>query len=62
MKMVALMVCPSPSYDAQTEMIADALQRSGVNPADVSYVELHGTGTAAGDPLEMISVGDVIAT
>lgn len=52
---------PFPSYDAQKDVIADALERSGVNPADIAYVELHGTGTAAGDPIETRSVGDTIA-
>ena len=53
---------PFPSYDAQKEVIGDALNRSGVNPADISYVELHGTAIAAGDPIETRSVGDTIAT
>ncbi|GAA2710208.1 MULTISPECIES: SDR family NAD(P)-dependent oxidoreductase [Streptomyces] len=42
---------PSPS--AQGEVIAQALQRAGVEPASVSYVEAHGTGTALGDPAEV---------
>ncbi|MEW2028951.1 SDR family NAD(P)-dependent oxidoreductase [Streptomyces roseifaciens] len=42
---------PSPS--AQGEVIAEALQRAGAEPASVSYVEAHGTGTALGDPAEV---------
>lgn len=37
------------------------LRQAGVNPLDVSYVELHGTGTQAGDYEEMEGVLDVYA-
>ncbi|THC91909.1 hypothetical protein EYZ11_008639 [Aspergillus tanneri] len=37
------------------------LHQAGVNPLDVSYVELHGTGTQAGDAVESESVSDVFA-
>ncbi|WP_160395836.1 SDR family NAD(P)-dependent oxidoreductase [Paenibacillus sp. MMS18-CY102] len=42
-----------PNPVAQSELIADALARSGVHPREVSYVEAHGTGTALGDPIEI---------
>ncbi|KAK8050737.1 Type I Polyketide synthases (Type I PKS) [Apiospora phragmitis] len=38
-----------------------ALARSGINPLDVGYVELHGTGTQAGDAEEMQSVTETFA-
>ena len=37
------------------------MQNAGVNPLDVSYVELHGTGTQAGDAVESESVTSVFA-
>lgn len=37
------------------------LNRAGVDPLDVSFVEMHGTGTQAGDAEEIQSVTDVFA-
>ena len=37
------------------------LSRAGVDPLDVDYVEMHGTGTQAGDAEEIESVTDVYA-
>ncbi|RAL16641.1 ketoacyl-synt-domain-containing protein [Aspergillus homomorphus CBS 101889] len=33
----------------------------GISPADISYVEMHGTGTQAGDTCEMAAVSTVLA-
>ena len=44
-------VIPNPK--AHRGVIQLALQRSGINPRDISYVEAHGTGTALGDPIEI---------
>ncbi|CCH32018.1 type I polyketide synthase [Actinosynnema sp. NPDC047251] len=46
-----------PSADAQRDVIRAALAAAGVAPADVQYVELHGTGTKVGDPLEAAALG-----
>jgi naphtho-gamma-pyrone polyketide synthase len=35
---------------------------AGVDPLDVSYIEMHGTGTQAGDMVEMTSVLDIFAS
>ena len=42
-----------PNPVAQAEVVADALRRAGVDAAEVSYLEAHGTGTALGDPIEI---------
>ncbi|KAL4995984.1 hypothetical protein BDV10DRAFT_202678 [Aspergillus recurvatus] len=50
-----------PDAEAQAYLLRQVLRSSGVDPFDVSYVELHGTGTQAGDYEEMKSVTDVFA-
>ncbi len=52
----------TPSADAQRAVIRTACRRSGVDPADVQYVELHGTGTPVGDPIEARAVGTAAGT
>ncbi|MFP7654374.1 SDR family NAD(P)-dependent oxidoreductase [Chryseobacterium proteolyticum] len=43
----------SPNPNAQKELLVKAYSRAGVHPADVSYIEAHGTGTSLGDPIEI---------
>ncbi|BCS04847.1 non-reducing polyketide synthase nscA [Aspergillus luchuensis] len=50
-----------PHAGAQKENYTQVLHQAAVNPLDVSYVELHGTGTQAGDAQEAESVLDVFA-
>lgn len=42
-----------PNPNAQGELIAEVLKKSGIDPRTISYVEAHGTGTALGDPIEI---------
>ncbi|KMS78611.1 hypothetical protein ACH49_15665, partial [Streptomyces leeuwenhoekii] len=49
-----------PSADAQREVLRLAYEHAGVDPADVRYVELHGTGTPVGDPVEAAALGAVL--
>lgn len=47
-----------PNKEAQKELLKAVYQRAEVNPSDVQYVELHGTGTGVGDPIETNAVGE----
>ncbi|WP_455770193.1 type I polyketide synthase [Streptomyces erythrochromogenes] len=46
-----------PSARAQEEVIRRAHEYAGTRPQDVQYVELHGTGTRVGDPIEAAALG-----
>ncbi|MBW4685869.1 MAG: acyltransferase domain-containing protein [Komarekiella atlantica HA4396-MV6] len=46
----------APSVIGQAEVIVEALANAGINADDISYIETHGTGTAAGDPVEIAAL------
>ena len=50
-----------PHVGAQEFLFSKVLQDCGVDPHEISYVEMHGTGTQAGDGVEMESVSNVFA-
>ncbi|KAI0387178.1 polyketide synthase [Hypomontagnella monticulosa] len=50
-----------PHGPTQSILSSAILDDAGVDPLDVDYVEMHGTGTQAGDGTEMVSVTDVFA-
>ncbi|KUI53252.1 Conidial yellow pigment biosynthesis polyketide synthase [Cytospora mali] len=50
-----------PHVGAQRAIFSKILNEGGVDPYTVSYVEMHGTGTQAGDAGEMSSVLDTFA-
>ncbi|MEV0335650.1 type I polyketide synthase [Nocardia sp. NPDC050717] len=52
-------VLSAPSREAQAAAIRSALRAAAAEAASVHYVELHGTGTPAGDPVEAAALGDV---
>ncbi|MEU5809425.1 amino acid adenylation domain-containing protein [Streptomyces sp. NPDC047718] len=43
----------APSVPGQAAVIAEAQAVAGVGPADIGFVEAHGTATALGDPIEV---------
>jgi len=51
----------APSPRAQEQLLRDAHRAAGVSPADIQYVETHGTGTALGDAVEASALGAAFA-
>jgi acyl transferase domain-containing protein/NAD(P)-dependent dehydrogenase (short-subunit alcohol dehydrogenase family)/SAM-dependent methyltransferase len=43
----------APNGAAQTRLIRETYARYGIDPASLGMIELHGTGTRLGDPIEM---------
>ncbi|MGB3441616.1 MAG: beta-ketoacyl synthase N-terminal-like domain-containing protein, partial [Actinophytocola sp.] len=50
----------APSQAGQEEVLRAAYDAAGVAPSEVDYVELHGTGTPVGDPVEAAALGAVL--
>jgi acyl transferase domain-containing protein/NADPH-dependent curcumin reductase CurA/short-subunit dehydrogenase len=50
----------APSGPAQQRVIRAAIENARISPADISYVETHGTGTPLGDPIEVEALTEVI--
>ncbi|MDH6145476.1 acyl transferase domain-containing protein/short-subunit dehydrogenase [Kitasatospora sp. GP30] len=50
----------TPNRSAQEAVLQLAYAHAGVEPAEVGYVELHGTGTPTGDPIEAAALGTVL--
>ncbi|NEQ83924.1 MAG: polyketide synthase, partial [Moorea sp. SIO2I5] len=48
-----------PNGPSQVAVIRQALANGGVDPASISYIEAHGTGTSLGDPIEVEALGTV---
>jgi acyl transferase domain-containing protein/acyl carrier protein/NADP-dependent 3-hydroxy acid dehydrogenase YdfG len=51
-----------PGVEGQREVIARAYANAGVDPAQVDYVECHGTGTAVGDPVELEALSAAVTS
>lgn len=49
----------APGIDGQAQVIAEAQAIAGVDPATISYIETHGTGTPLGDPIEIAALAQV---
>src|SRR5271166_5783840 len=46
-----------PSETAQASLLRSVYARAGVAPEQLTFFEMHGTGTPAGDPIEAAAVG-----
>ncbi len=51
----------APNGLAQQAVVRQALQRANVSPAEIGYVETHGTGTPLGDPIEVEALNAVLS-
>lgn len=51
----------APNGPSQEAVVSAALADAGLNPADVDYIEAHGTGTSLGDPIEAGALNAVFA-
>ena len=50
-----------PNGSSQERVMRQALAMAKIDPADVNYIEAHGTGTPLGDPIELRSIAKVYA-
>ena len=51
----------APNGAAQTRLIRETYNRHGIDPATLGMIELHGTGTKLGDPIEMEALAEAFA-
>src|SRR5262249_2986460 len=47
---------PDPSGDGAVRCMTMAIRRAGIEPADIDYVNAHGTSTPLGDEIELNAV------
>ncbi|MET7597243.1 beta-ketoacyl synthase N-terminal-like domain-containing protein [Streptomyces sp. NPDC005481] len=50
----------NPSLQGQLDVLRWAYEDAGLDPSDVDYVEAHGAGSPALDPLELSALGEVM--
>ena len=43
----------APNGPSQVKVMKQACREAGIKPGDISMVEMHGTGTGLGDPIEV---------
>lgn len=50
----------TPNVLSQQAMLRQALERAKLSPEDIDYIEMHGTGTSLGDPIEVEALREVL--
>ncbi|WP_440054948.1 SDR family NAD(P)-dependent oxidoreductase [Pseudoalteromonas sp. T1lg65] len=50
-----------PNPEAQEALLRQVYGKAGVDASELSYIEAHGTGTKAGDPLEIKAISAVLS-
>lgn len=50
-----------PNPEKQAKLLVEAYKRSDINPETVGYIEVHGTGTSLGDPIEISGIKTAFA-
>jgi len=50
-----------PNRWAQEQLLRQAFQHASIDPHQLHYIELHGTGTLIGDPIEANALGAVLS-
>ncbi|MEM6716995.1 MAG: beta-ketoacyl synthase N-terminal-like domain-containing protein, partial [Cyanobacteria bacterium P01_C01_bin.147] len=48
-----------PNKEGQQQVIEQVMSKTGINPAQITYYEAHGTGTLLGDPIEVKAATEV---
>ncbi len=51
----------APNGASQQKVLRQAWQQAGIAPADLGYLEAHGTGTPIGDPIELEAMAQALA-
>ncbi len=51
----------TPGRAGQEQLLRQAFADAAVSPADLHYIEAHGTGSRAGDPIELAALGAVLS-
>lgn len=50
----------TPAVEGQRDVLRRAYANAAVDPADIDYIEAHGTGTSVGDPVELQALADIV--
>lgn len=50
-----------PDEQSQLVLIREVCRKAGVSPAQLDYIEAHGTGTPVGDPIEANAIGKAVS-